>query len=174
MARQHKATAVRSISTAPAAPRPLTAAPPLIPRPDAPVAPSLVAARLVAFDHEARAAQLDVGGVVVDAILDEALSPRVLATALARGERVVAQREEAGWVVLGALRTAPTPGVDEGDEFLIKARRVAIAVEHEFAVVSGLASLAVRAQGFVETLAHDITTRASGIHKIAGRIIRLN
>lgn len=147
------------------------AARPVVPEPRA---VGLLAARLVGFDAEQRAAQLDVGGVVVDASLDEALSPRVLATALARGERVIVQHEEAGWVVLGALRTAPTPGVDEGDEFLIKARRVAIAAEHEFAIASGLASLVVRAQGFVETLAHDITTRASGIHKIAGRMIRLN
>jgi hypothetical protein len=143
------------------------------PAPEAPVA-GLVAVRLVAFDADTRAAELEVGGAVVAAVLDEALSPRVLATALTRGERVIAQREDGGWVVLGTLRTAPTPGVDEGDEFLIKARRVAIAVDHEFAITSGLASLVVRAQGFVETLAHDITTRASGVHKIAGRVIRLN
>lgn len=136
----------------------------------------LVAVRLVAFDPDARSARIEVGGAgqVVDARLDEALSERVLATALASGERVVAQREGAAWVVLGALRTAPTPGVDEGDEFVIKARRVLIAAEHEFSIVSGAASFAVRAYGFVETLAQDITTRASSVHKIVGRMIRLN
>lgn len=119
-------------------------------------------------------AELDVDGVTVAAALDDALSPRVLATALVRGERVIAQREGGGWVVLGAMRTAPTPGVDEGDEFLIKARRVAVAADHEFSITSGLASFAVRAQGFVETLGRDITARASGVHKIIGRMIRLN
>ena len=119
-------------------------------------------------------AELDVDGVTVAAALDDALSPRVLATALVRGERVIAQREGGGWVVLGAMRTAPTPGVDEGDEFLIKARRVAVAADHEFSITSGLASFAVRAQGFVETLGRDITARASGVHKIIGRMLRLN
>ncbi|HTN86972.1 hypothetical protein [Sorangium sp. So ce1389] len=139
-----------------------------------PAAGGLMAARLVAFDAQGRAARLSLGGAEIEAALDEALSPSVLATALARGERLVVQREGEGWVVLGALRTAPTPGVDEGDEFLIKARRVLVAAEHEFAIASGAASLVVRAQGFVETVAHDITARASGIHKIVGRIIRLN
>jgi hypothetical protein len=134
----------------------------------------LTAARLCRFDVEARTAIIAMGGAEMNATLDDCLSTRVLTTALARGERVVAQREEAGWVVLGALRTAPTPGVDEGDEFLIKARRVLIAAEHEFGITSGAASFVVRAQGFIETLAQDITTRASSIHKIVGRVIRLN
>ena len=159
MVRQSDGAAVRSISSGPAVAVQET---------------GLVAVRLVSFDAETRAARLEVGGVTVEAVFDDALSPQVLTTALARGERVIAQREDEGWVVLGTLRTSPTPGVDEGDEFLIKARRVAIAVEHEFAVVSGAASLVVRAKGVVETLAHNITTRASGIHKIVGRVIRLN
>jgi hypothetical protein len=159
MVRQSDGAAVRSIASGPAAAMQET---------------GLVAVRLVSFDAETRAARIEVGGAVVEAAFDDALSPHVLTTALARGERVIAQREDEGWVVLGTLRTSPTPGVDEGDEFLIKARRVAIAVEHEFAVVSGVASFVVRAKGVVETLAHDITTRASGIHKIVGRVIRLN
>ena len=160
MVRQSDGAAVRSISSGPAVAVQET---------------GLVAVRLVSFDAETRAARIEVGGgAAVEAAFDDALSPQVLTTALARGERVIAQREDEGWVVLGTLRTSPTPGVDEGDEFLIKARRVAIAVEHEFAVVSGAASLVVRAKGVVETLAHDITTRASGIHKIVGRVIRLN
>ena len=159
MVRQSNSAAVRSISGGSAA---------------AAREPGLTAVRLVSFDVEARAAWIEVGGVSVEAAFDDALSPQVLTTALARGERVIAQREDQGWVLLGTLRTCPTPGVDEGDEFLIKARRVAILVEHEFAVVSGLASVVVRAKGVVETLAHDITTRASGIHKIVGRLIRLN
>ena len=134
----------------------------------------LVAVRLAAVDVEARTARLVVDGGEVPASLDAALSASVLETALARSERVVAQREGAGWVILGALRTAPTPGIDEGEEFLIKAKRVFIAADHEFAVVSGAASFALRAQGFAETLAQDITTRASGIHKIIGRMLRLN
>jgi hypothetical protein len=112
--------------------------------------------------------------VSFEAALDEALSPAVLKTALARGERVIAQREQGGWVVLGALRTAPTPGIDEGDEYRIKARRIEIEGAHELHLVSGSASLVLRAYGHVETLAHDITARAAGVHKLIGRLLRLN
>jgi hypothetical protein len=134
----------------------------------------LALGRVVEVDAERKVARIDLGGASVDASIDAAVDGRVLETARARGERVVMVREEAGWVVVGALRTAATPGVDEGDEFVLKARRVVVAAEHEFAVVTGAASFAVRAYGLVETVARDITSRASSLHKIAGRLIRLN
>ncbi|MEJ7728282.1 MAG: hypothetical protein WKG00_03620 [Polyangiaceae bacterium] len=126
------------------------------------------------IDEERRQVSLRIGEHLVHAYLDPSVSTVVMRTAIANHERVITQREAGSWVVVGALRTTPTPGVDIGDEFLIKARRVLVVAEHEFGVVSGAASIAVRAQGFVETVAQDITTRASSLHKIVGRMIRLN
>ncbi|WP_437305812.1 hypothetical protein [Sorangium sp. So ce388] len=140
----------------------------------APAVTGLVAATLEAFDEASLTASLRVGRDAIEASLDPVVEPAVLLTALRRGERVLAQREDDGWVVLGALRTAATPGVDEGDDFLIKARRVTVVAAHEFSVVSGMASFALRAYGHVEMLARDVTARASNIHKIVGRVIRLN
>jgi hypothetical protein len=152
----------------------LHSAPESAPRTSPAVPAGLTAVRLTALDVERRSAQIVVAGETVTATLDDALSSRVVATALARGERVIAQREATGWVVLGSLRTSDTPGVDEGEEFVIKAKRVLVSAEHEFAVVSGAASLVLRAHGAIETLAKDITSRASSLHKIVGRLIRLN
>ena len=135
---------------------------------------ALRAARLLAFDADTRTARIALGSREVDALLDDTLSPRVLATALARGERLIATNEGGSWVVLGALRTAPTPGVDEGDDIVIKARRLSLHADNELALTTGAASFVLRAAGFVETVAQDITTRASGIHKLVGRLIRLN
>ncbi|MEZ4447382.1 MAG: hypothetical protein R3B72_50365 [Polyangiaceae bacterium] len=136
--------------------------------------PQMCTARVVAFDSETGEIQLRVGRREVVASLDESVSPRVIATAQQRGERVVVERDADGWLVLGALRTSATPGVDAGEEFVIQAERVRIEAAHEFTVVSGMASLALRARGHVETLARDITTRAASVHKIVGRIVRLN
>lgn len=137
-------------------------------------ASGLVAASLEAFDAETGAVTLRVLGVSVDAALDPSVSPVVVKTALERGERVIAQREEAGWVVLGTLRTTPTPGVDVGDEYVIEARRVSIQAEHSFKIVSGASSLVIRALGAVEILSDTITARAAHAAKIIGRVIRLN
>lgn len=134
----------------------------------------LVAVRVEALDEAQRRASLRVGRELVEARLDPSVDLAVARTALARGERLIAQREIEGWVVLGALRTAATPGVDEGEEFVIKARRVAVEADHELSLVSGAASLVLRAFGQVETLAESITARASSVHKIIGRVIRLN
>jgi hypothetical protein len=135
---------------------------------------ALVAVRLASFDEAALTAELSVGRETVTAALDPAVDPAVMKTALARGERVIAAEEAAGWVILGALRTAATPGVDEGKEFSIKARRIAVVGTDEVSFVSGSASLVMRAYGHVETIAQDITTRASQVHKLVGRMIRLN
>ncbi|WP_437483303.1 hypothetical protein WME75_42575 [Sorangium sp. So ce1014] len=134
----------------------------------------LVAVLLGAIDEAARTAAIRIDGEEVEATVDPSVDPAVLRTALRRRERVIAQREGGAWVVLGALRTAATPGVDEGDDFTIKARRVTVEAAHEFSVISGAASFVLRAYGHVETLAQDITARASGVNKIIGRMIRLN
>ncbi len=135
--------------------------------------PAITVAKVERYDEETGAVTLDVNGEEVLAALDPSVDPAVIRTAVLRRERVIVA-DEGGWVVLGALRTAATPGVDEGEEFMIKARRVAIVAAHEFHVVSGAAALALRAVGHVETIAQDITTRASSVHKIIGRMIRLN
>lgn len=134
----------------------------------------LVALALRSLDETERTATLTIGREEVRARLDDALDPIVLHTALARGERVIAQREDGAWVVLGVLRTAPTPGVDRGDEYVIEARRVKVVADDELGLISGAATLAIRAVGAIETVALDITTRAAGLNKIIGRMIRLN
>jgi hypothetical protein len=140
----------------------------------APVPEGLFAAPLASLDEEGRRATIRIGSRTVGASLDPAVDTAVARTALARGERVIAQREGDGFVVIGALRTAATPGVDAGDEFTVRARRVAIVADHEFSVTTGAAGLVMRARGYVETIAEDITSRASSLHKIVGRMIRLN
>jgi hypothetical protein len=137
------------------------------------VGTSFVAAEVIALD-DAGGVTLRVDGQPVCAVVDRAVHPTVIGTAFARRERLVAQREGGTWVVLGALRTAPTPGVDPADEYVIRARRVRIEAEDDFTVVSGAASFAVRAYGYVETIADQITSRATSIHKIVGRMLHLN
>lgn len=136
-------------------------------------APAITVAKVERYDEATGAVTLLVAGQEVQAALDPSVDPAVIRTAVLRRERVIAA-DEGGWVVLGALRTAATPGVDEGEEFMIKARRVAIVAAHEFHVVSGAAAIAVRAMGHVETIAENVTSRASSLHKIIGRMIRLN
>ncbi len=138
-----------------------------------PASVGLVAAQILASDGDGTI-MLDLGGERVQARVDASVHPAVIATALARKERVIAQRERGAWVVLGALRASPTPGIDAADEYVIRAGRVRVEAAHEFSVVSGVASLAVRAYGHVETLADQITSRASTIHKIVGRMLHLN
>lgn len=138
-------------------------------------ASGLIAALAESFDEERRVVTLRIGrSDVVLASLDAALDPIVVRTAIARKERLIAQWEEGSPVVLGALRTTPTPGVDAGDHFVIEARRVEVQADHEFAVVTGKASFVMRAHGYIESFARDITTRASGVHKLIGRMLRLN
>lgn len=127
------------------------------------------------LDEERRAVTLRLGkDERIEAELDAALDPIVVRTAIARNERLIAVWEGGVWLVLGALRTSPTPGVDAGDHFVIEARRVEVKAQHEFAVVTGKASFVMRAHGLIESLAQDITTRASSVHKLIGRMLRLN
>jgi hypothetical protein len=137
-----------------------------------PAVPAIVAATVLLL--EGGSARIRVGTIEADATLDPTVHPSVVATAIARGERVIVQREDAGWVILGALRTSPTPGIEEADEYMIRAARVRIRAKDEFTVASGAASFAVRAYGAVETLAEQITSRASAVHKIVGRMLHLN
>jgi hypothetical protein len=143
-------------------------------RPLAVEAASLCAASVEAMDGAARTATIRIGARLLTARLDAALDAAVVVTALERGERVIVQHEEGEWLVLGALRTAATPGVDVGEDFVIRAQRVKIQAEHELSMVTGLSRLAMTARGHIETLASVITSRASGVQKIVGRIIHLN
>ncbi len=164
-------TKKKHLRTAPSAsPAPVSSA-----RPVAPVAagvPGIVAASVLLL--EGTTARLRVGALEVTATLDPSVHPSVVATALTRGERVIAQREGEAWVVLGALRTSPTVGIEEADEYVIRAARVRIRAADEFTVASGAASFAVRAYGTIETFAEQITSRASAVHKIVGRMLHLN
>lgn len=134
--------------------------------------PGIVAASVLHL--EGTSARLRIGTSEVTATLDPSVHPSVVATALTRGERVIAQQEGEAWVVLGALRTSPTAGIEEADEYVIRAARVRIKATDEFTVASGAASIAVRAYGAVETIAEQITSRASAVHKIVGRMLHLN
>lgn len=136
--------------------------------------PGLVAVRIETLDTEARVVTLQLGGASVAARIDPALDLAVLRTAIERGERVIAQPAAGDWVVLGGLRTQATPGVDEAEEYAIRAGRVKIHAAHEVALRAGEASLVMRATGIIETLSRDITTRARAVHKIVGRLVRLN
>lgn len=134
--------------------------------------PAIVAATPVVL--EGTSVRVRVGSLEAEATLDPSVHPSVVATAVARGERVIVQREGGAWVLLGVLRTSPTPGIEEADEYLIRAGRVRVRARDEFTVASGAASFAVRAYGTIETLAEQITSRASAVHKIVGRMLHLN
>lgn len=110
----------------------------------------------------------------VEARLGPSLSPLVVQTAVARGELVIAREGAEGWQLLGALRTAPTPGVDRGEEYVIEAQRIRVTADYELALTSGTAQLVLRALGMVETIARTITSRAEGVHKLIGRVLHLN
>lgn len=108
------------------------------------------------------------------ATLDPSVHPSVIATAIARQERVIVEGSPGAWVIVGVLRTSPTPGIEEAEEYDIRAGRVQVHAKHEFTIASGTAAFAVRAYGAVETFAEQITTRASAVHKIIGRMLHLN
>jgi hypothetical protein len=113
-------------------------------------------------------------GEEVTARFSVALDEAVVRTAIARGEILIAEEDREGVILLGALRTAATPGVDRGEEFVVEAKRITIQGEHELHLRAGATQLVLRAVGLVETIARDITTRAAGVHKIVGRMIHLN
>jgi hypothetical protein len=119
--------------------------------------------------------RLAFGTEVVEAGRDPSVHPTVLAGALKRKERVLAEHRPAeGWVVVGALHTQPVPGIEAADEYTIEAGRVHIKGESEVALSARTASLVVRAIGEVETYADRILSRAEGVHRIVGRLLHLN
>jgi hypothetical protein len=114
------------------------------------------------------------GKTTADAKLDPAVHPSVIEGACRRQERVLVEENEEGFVVIGALRTQPTPGIDEAESYAIKAKRVTIEGAEEVSLSTQTAAVVVRAVGEVETFAERIISRAEGVHKIIGRMLRLN
>ncbi|AKT40603.1 hypothetical protein [Chondromyces crocatus] len=118
---------------------------------------------------------LQLGSSLATATLDPAVHPAVIAGAHARRERVLVEDGgEGAIVVLGALRTQPTPGVEVADTYTIKARHISLEASEELSLKAQTAAVVVRAIGEVETYAERILSRAEGVHKIIGRMLRLN
>jgi hypothetical protein len=115
------------------------------------------------------------GKTTAQAKLDPSVHPTVIEGARARRERVLVEEAEAGtFVVIGALRTQPTPGVDAADAYTIKANRISLEAAEELSLTTLTAAVVLRAKGEVETFAERIISRAEGVHKIVGRMLRLN
>lgn len=120
------------------------------------------------------------GDEVMPVRVDTAVHPGVIDGAIARGERVLVELDEDGPVVVGALRTQPTPGIDRAERYQIEADSIALRGERvtvdgqEIALSSETARLVLRAAGEIESFAERIISRASGVHKIVGRMLRLN
>ncbi len=146
---------------------------PFPPQATATATPSISTGRIQAI--EGATIRLAIGSQIVTATVDPSVHPTVIRGAAERGERVLAERDETGtWLILGALRTQPTPGIDAADSYTIEADKVTIRGHHEVSLVTEAAGLVVRALGEVETYADKIISRAEGVHKIVGRILRLN
>lgn len=138
-----------------------------------PIAGALMAATPLAWDETTGTVTLRAGGAERTARLAPSVSPIVVQTAVARGEFVVIV-EDGDWVVVGALRTSATPGVDRGEDYVIEAQRIELRADHRAAIVVGAAQIVVDAIDRVEVLAQDITSRARRVHKLVGRILNLN
>ncbi len=121
-----------------------------------------------------------VGSSEVLARVDDGVHPAVVEGALRRGERLLAESDGASLVIVGALRTQPTPGIDAADAYVIQAGSVRIEAKavsidgEEVALSSKTARIVLRAASEIESFAERIVTRASGVHKIVGRMLRLN
>jgi hypothetical protein len=143
-------------------------------QPIAPVVPTMAALAVVHLDEASRRATLLLGETEIEAALDPSVDAVVVVGAIARHERVIAQQEGGAWIVLGALRTSATPGIDPGDEYVIEARRVEVRGAHGVRVESGASRVTLHPYGHIETLAETITTHARGVQRIIGRLLRLN
>jgi hypothetical protein len=142
-------------------------------RPSPSVAPSLATAVVHGIGEAGVVVSL--GGRLVPATLDASVSPVVVEGACARRERVLVEVDERGAVVvLGALRTQPTPGIDAAESYAIRADRISLEAGSELSLSAQAAALVLRAAGEVETYADRIVSRAESVHKIIGRILRLN
>jgi hypothetical protein len=114
------------------------------------------------------------GGAPLTATIDPAVHRSVVEGALARQERVLVEIEpDGGAVIVGALRTRPTPGLESADEFVIEAKRVAVRAD-EISLATAAAAVVLRAVGEVETYADRIVSRAEGLHRLVGRMLKLN
>lgn len=127
--------------------------------------------------------ELRIGDQVVEAKLVH-VHRAVMQTACERGEPVLVQRQPDGsfWVA-GALRTQPTPGVDAVDEIELDAKRIRLRASEEITMeaastrpgeASTTARLALRAAGELETYATRILSKAEEVHKLVGRMLRIN
>lgn len=134
----------------------------------------LCAATVVDWDGQGNVVTLRSADVEWAATLHPSVDPVVIRRAAARGELTIVQRVSDSWQVIGVLRTSATPGLDPGDDYLIEARRVTLRAEHELVLTSGAARFALAAFGRIECIARHITSRASAVHKIIGRVIQLN
>jgi hypothetical protein len=132
----------------------------------------LALARVISVTAEG--VDVRVGDRFARAELDGALDPVVLRTALERGEPVLVERLAGRVTIVGALRVQATPGVDKMREIHLEAETIHLTGKKEVVVKSGLAAMAVRAVGEIETYAERIVSRAEGVHKIIGRMLRLN
>lgn len=133
---------------------------------------SLALARLVAL--EGRRAVVATHRGTQTATIDPCVHPELLASALQRGERVLLETTGEAAVVVGALRTQPSLGFDRVEEISLEAERVTLRGRRAVALVSEAASITLRAEGEVETVAPQIHTRAEGLHRIVGRMLKLN
>lgn len=118
--------------------------------------------------------ELQIGGQLQHASVDATVHPAVLRTAFDRGEPVLVEQRATSLVVVGALRTQPTPGVDAMSVVTIEADRIELKAREDITLASGAAAIALRAIGEVETFADRIVSRAESVHKIIGRMLRLN
>lgn len=123
---------------------------------------------------EGQRAMVRVGGASFVAGIDGHVDPIVIASALERAEPVLVEKRGDNLYVVGALRTRATPGVDKMKEVTIEAETIDLRASNQATVRSGPAVLAVRAIGEIETYAEKILSRAEGVHKIIGRMLRLN
>lgn len=124
--------------------------------------PTLSLARVssVSTDH----VHLRIGTRDVVATLDPSVHPTVIERAAERGERVLVEVDGDRAVVVGALSTQPIPGIDRAERFDIEADVIQLRGN----------SIVMRAAGELESFAERIVTRATGVHKLVGRMLRLN
>ncbi len=147
--------------------------------PTAPVAPGSAFGNLgIAQVIDVRGGEVDIqiGGRIVTAHAAPLLHAAVLDTAMTTGEPVLVERGPEGAItVIGALRTRPAPGVDRMKEVTIEADHIHLRGRKEIVLsTAGVASIALRAAGEIETYADRIISRAEELHKIVGRMLRLN
>lgn len=128
-----------------------------------------------ALEEQNEGVLIELAGRRVHAEVDRAVHDAVVTTACKQQEMVLVTTDDTGkvWIV-GALRTRPTPGVDEMDEINLEAKRVRITGGEDVQIRSGVAIVALRAIGEVETYADRIVSRAEEVQKIVARMLRLN